>query len=255
MALNNKPSTATKPVVAPPAGATAPKAGGKRSASDELKAKGNALIAQMSEEQRGALGSKSGTLHFKNQIGLASKTSRRKVTTANGSENVPCSMPVGATFVSDEPIEIPQIPVEKNHITGVQPEDITYVQVAAGEEFHLTPVEYMYLLIRDEYAGLCEANGDPQGARFTPKLNAFMSGDSKAKLPTPAINLKQGSSKENMVDIDVKNGDKWEIRPGYERFAPLLRSSKPARARSTRTATPASTAVAVALKSLIPNAR
>lgn len=247
MALNNKSTNTTAPQApkAPEA-----KTAGRKSPNEEVIAKGTAIISQMSEEELATLGSKSHTLHFKHLLGLASKKSRRKV---SKDESKDCSTPVGIVLVSDEAIQVPVIDINKTKETGITPEDITYREVAAGEEFFVSYYEYMYLILRDEYAGLCEAKGDPQGAYFSPKLPAFAKGE--AKLPTPTINLKSGSVKENMVDIDVKTENGWEIQAGYEKFADLLRKSKPSKSGGTKSSTPTPTVVAVALRRMLEGAK
>lgn len=217
-----------------------------KTANEDVIAQGNALIAEMTEEQRSALGSKAGTLHFKHLLGLASKKSRRKV---SKDESLDCSTPVGIVFVSDEEIQVPVIDIKKDKTTGIAQEDITYRTVKAGEEFFVSYYEYMYLILRDEYAGLCEAKGDVHGAYFSPKLPAFAKGD--AQLPTPTINLKSGSVKENMIDIDQKVDNTWVIKEGYEKFADLLKKSTPKRSSGTKNSTPTPTVVAVALQKLL----
>ena len=244
--LNNKSTnTATPQAKAPETKNT-----GRKTANEEVIAKGTAIISQMTEEERAALGSKSHTLHFKHLLGLASKKSRRKV---SKDESKDCSTPVGIVFVSDEEITVPVIDINKNKDTGIASEDITYRTVAAGEEFQVTYYEYMFLILRDEYAGLCEAKGDVNGAYFSPKLPAFSKGE--AKLPTPTINLKSGSVKENMVDIDVKTENGWAIQEGYEKFADLLRKSKPSKSGGSKSSTPTPTVVAVALRRMLEGAK
>lgn len=247
MALTNNASKAVTPNAGAVSTATAAK-GKKTKANEEILAQGSEILASMSEEQRNALGSKSGTLHFQNLLGLASKKSSRRV---SANESVDCSTPVGIVLVSDEDIQVPVIDITKDKNTGIDPAtDITYRTVKAGEQFEVSYYEFMYLIIRDEYAGVCEANGDATGAYFSPKLPAFWKGD--AKLPTPTLNLKNGSVKASMIDIDEKGPNGWEIKPQYaEKFGALLRKSRPQRASGTKSATPAPTVVAVALQKIL----
>lgn len=119
----------------------------------------------------------------------------------------------------------------KNKETGIDVEkDISIREVKGGKEFYLTYYEFMFLIIRDEYAGFLEANNDPHGAYFSPKLVAFMDGEREdVKLPTPTINFAkgEGSIKALMVDIDEQSPDgKWVIKQGFERFAPLVHNGK-----------------------------
>lgn len=246
MALTNKANT-VKPNAGVAPTATTPK-GKKTAANEEVLAKGQEILASMSEEERKNLGSKSHTLHFVHLLGLASKKSSRRI---SATETRDCSTPVGVTLVSDIDIEVPVIDVLKNKDTGIDPKtDISYRKVKAGEQFDLTYYEFMYLILRDEYAGFCEANGDPKGCYFSPKLPAFWKGE--AKLPTPTINFKSGSVKATMIDIDEKGPNGWQIKPQYaEKFGPLLQKSKPQRAAGQKSATPAPTVVAVALQRIL----
>lgn len=246
MALANKANT-----VAPQAGVTAPQGAagkGKRTkANDEIIAKGTEILAGLSEEQRNALGSESGTLHFVQLLGLASKKSTRRV---SATESKDCSTPVGITLVSDKDIEVPVIDVTKNKDTGIEPEDIGTRAVKAGEQFDVTYYEFMYLILRDEYAGFCEANGDEKGAYFSPKLPAFWSG--QAKLPTPTVNFKNGSVKSSMIDIDEKGPNGWVIKPQYaEKFGALMVKRTPQRSAGAKSSTPAPTVVALALQNIL----
>ena len=247
MALTNKANT-----VAPTAGAVAPAGvnakGKKTKANEDILAQGSEILASLSEEQREALGAKSGTLHFVQLLGLASKKSSRRV---SATESKDCSTPVGITLVSDEAIEVPVIDVLKDKNTGIDPAtDISYRSVAAGEQFDVTYYEFMYLILRDEYAGFLEANGDEKGAYFSPKLPAFWKGD--AKLPTPTVNFKTGSVKSTMIDIDEKGPNGWVVKPQYaEKFGALMKKSTPQRAAGNKSATPAPTIVAVALQKIL----
>lgn len=213
-----------------------------------LIAEGNRLIKEMTEEEKANLGSKSDTLHFICQLGLASKKRSRKV---NG-ENTDSFTPVGVRLVSDIDIVVPYLKdVTKNNKTGIDPdEDFDYRMVSAGEEFTLTLYEFMYLITRDEYNGRLSAHKDGKDfyAYLSVKANAYgevyklmdNEGDKKdsktqpfkrkdAKLPTPTIIFERnnGSSRENMVDIDVRTEDgEWVIRKEYKRFEPLLSKRK-----------------------------
>lgn len=247
MALRNQQGAVADPAavqVAPNADAR----GKQTDASKEIFQRGNEVLAAMTEEQRNNLSSKSHTLHFVHLLGLASKKAMRRV---SPDENAPCSTPVGITLVSDEAIEVPVIDVLKDKMTGIDPAtDIGSRKVKAGEQFNVNYYEFMYLILRDEYAGFLEANGDPRGAYFSPKLPGFWAGD--AKLPTPTVNLKTGSIKTTMIDIDEKTPEGWIIKAPYqEQFGALLRRSRPQRAAGTKSATPQPTVVAMALQKIL----
>lgn len=224
------------------------------SANEELKEKGKLAVASFTAEARENLGSKSGTLHFVHQLGFASITGSRKV----GENTVKCSTPVGVKLTTD--IEITDVPVIENSAKaldeGVNPDEIKYITVPAGATFNLTLVEFMYLIVRDEYAGFLEVNGNEKGAYLSVKLQNFAA--KAAQLPTPTINFHTGSSKENMVDIDVKSENGWSVLPEYaEKFSSFLRQATPKRRATAQAATTIAspTLVAVALKSLLPGAK
>ncbi|MCC0567175.1 hypothetical protein [Brevibacillus borstelensis] len=196
--------------------------------NEDLIQQGKEILAAMSKEEIDLLGSKSGTLHFVHLLGLASKKTNRSIGGVNNRTYKDSSTPVGITLRSDIDIEVPVIDVLKNKDTGIDlEEDISDIWVKAGEEFHLTYYEFMFLILRDEYAGFFEANGNPSGAHLSIKSPAFMS--KKVKLPTPTINFTKGtgSIKACMIDIDEKSPDgTWVIKSGYEKFAPLVHNGK-----------------------------
>jgi hypothetical protein len=201
----------------------------------DLLQNGREIIAAMSEEEKRNLGSKSGTLHFVNLLGLQSKKSTRTVTDGQGRRYIKVSTPVGITLYSDNDIEVPVIDILKDKNNGIDIEkDISYEKINAGEYFDLTYYECMFLLLRDEYAGFCEANGDDKGLHLSVKSTAFMKGE--AKLPTPTFAFRRNNRikyagvdehspiKASIVDIDEKNSDgKWVINDAYvEKFGKLL---------------------------------
>lgn len=200
---------------------TVPKGASKTKGVDELANQGTAIISGMTDEQKEALGAKSGTLHFVHLLGLQSRKAERVVA---GRQTIETFTPVGVTLVCDEAISVPQIDITKDANTGIDPADVTYKEVPAGEEINLSYYEFMYLIVRDEYSGRFEVNGDPVGAYLAVKTPKFLEG--KAKLPTPTICFRgTGSPKETMIAIDAKGADdKWEIKPEYaEKFGALLK--------------------------------
>lgn len=246
MALTNeevKSNQATKAAVKTPG------TGKSKADSAVVQAKGREIVAAMSEEEKAALNSKSGSLHFVRLLGLGSKKSTRRV---GKNENAPCSFPVGITLRSDEDIQIPVIDINKNKETGIDyATDVQWTGVKAGEEFDLNYYEFMYLILQPGYDGSCEAGGDPSGLYFSPKLPAYIKGD--AKLPTPTINLKEGSIKAAIVDVDTKGTNGWEIKPEYaEKFGDLMKKTKPKRSGGGKSSTHTPpTLVAVALRDIL----
>lgn len=210
---------------------------------------GSAIIASMDEEESKNLSSKSNTLHFQHQLGLASTKSTRAVT---GGATLPTHENVGVTLKTDIDIIVPRIHVLKDKTTGINPEtDITYEEVKAGTIFDLTNYEFMYLIIRDEYAGFCEYGGAWDGVFFTVKTPPFFNG--KAKLPTPTINFRHGGSpKEGMVFVDYQDTTtkEWKIKPEYyDKFGPLLKESNVT--KNTKGPIQKANAVAVALQKIL----
>lgn len=216
--------------------------------SDYLAIKGNAILAGKTDEEKEKLGCKSDTLHFQFLLGLASKKSTRRV---SQNETKGCSTAVGVALVSDEDITVPVIDILKDKHTGIEPEDISYREVKAGELFYLSYYEFMYLIVRDEYAGVC-CNGDGEkDIYFTAKMPAYLNG--KTKLPTPTINMRYESIKKSIVNIDEKGADgEWFVKEPYaEKFGALIKKQTPKRSAGNKTATPKSTLVAVALKDIL----
>ncbi|MBG9456036.1 hypothetical protein ABE61_18810 [Lysinibacillus sphaericus] len=214
---------------------------------------GNRLIKEMTEEEKANLGSKSDTLLFICQLGLASKQKSRKIANYYGVEVTKISTPIGVKLKTDIDIKVPYLKdVTKNNKTGIDLiEDFDYRIVKAGEEFNLTLYEFMYLIIREEYNGRLRVNrnGKDFYAYLSVKANAYgevyklkdneeheinsethSSKRKDAKLPTPTIIFEKGngSSRENIVDIDVRTEDgEWVIKKEeYKRFEPLLNRRK-----------------------------
>lgn len=217
----------------------------KTKANQLLEDEGNRIIESMSEDEKAKLGSKSDTLHFICQLGLASKKRSRKV---NG-ENTDSFTPVGVKLRTDIDIKIPYLKdITKNNKTGIDPdEDFDYRIARAGEKFDLTLYEFMFLIVQDEYNGRLIVNGKDFYAYLSVKANAYgevykleeneaHDNDSgtrslkrkNAKLPTPTIIFEKnnGSSKENMIEIDRKEDGSWIIKEEFKRFEPLLSKRK-----------------------------
>lgn len=190
------------------------------------------------------LASKSSTLHFVTLLGLESKKSRRKTPETY----VKCPTTVGVTLKTDIAIKVPVIDVLKNKDTGIEPSDISWKSVKAGETFNLNMYELMYLVIKPEYSGFITRNGDDKGVYFAPKMSSFNSG--KSKLPTPALAFKNGtgSIKESMLVIDEQVNGQWEVKAEYkEQFGSLLER----KVRAKKESTPAPMLTALALQELL----
>lgn len=225
--------------------ASAPATTGKLKESKDVVEDGQRIIATLSEEERAKLGAKSSTLHFKYLLGLDSKKSSMRV---NKNESKPCATPVGLVFQSDIDIEVPVFDI----LQDTAPTEIPTKSVKAGEEFILSYLEYMYLMLRDDYMGLASYNGDPTACYFSAKLPKFLSG--KKSLPTPTANLRSGSIKETIVAIDEQsNQGGWVIKDEYkEKFGKLLEKRRPRRnTTGGKKSVPTPHAVAASLRNIL----
>lgn len=222
----------------------------KKKADKSYLTTGQAEIASMSEEEVANLGSKSNTLHFQHLLGLQSKKADR---VGKGRQSFESFKAVGVCLKTDIEIQVPVIDVTKDKNTGINPEtDITYRTVGAGETFELNYYEFMYLIIRDEYAGFCSREGDAKGVYFSAKMSSFLK--NQAQLPTPTINFSgDGSPKEGMIAIDRKEADgKWVIKDEYkDAFGALLKRKTPVRSGESKPSIPTPTVTAVALSKIL----
>lgn len=202
--------------------------------SDDMNKLGAQLYSKMSAEEQDNLGSKRNTLHYVRALGRQSVASSRLDTTT---KKTVASLPVEAVeLLTDEELLVPVIEVIKPQTrlkVGVDPDkDITYKTVAAGEKFVVTVYEALFLFMRDEFAGFCEAGGDPEGLRLVVRPQNLFSGDQK--LPTPYLALRDRPIKAEVHAIDQKNAaDEWEPKPEYaDRFAPLFVKTSAGRGNS-----------------------
>lgn len=181
------------------------------------------------EEEKAAFGRDRASLVFVNTLGLQS---RKRTRMTSGSTPIDSFETVGLKLKSDKPVSVPVIDIRHNQLTGIPEGAIGSKDVAAGEIFVLSMMEFMYFIIREEYSGACsDGRGDTAGLTLAVKLSKMFSHE--AQLPTPTLNFKGGGSpKENQEAIDTKTGDdKWEIKPEYaEKFGALLERKTPVRA-------------------------
>ncbi|WP_079913064.1 hypothetical protein [Paenibacillus sp. 32352] len=233
---------------------------GKSDTKKNIEAYGKQLRYAMSQEEQDSLGSKWSTLHFIKLLGLESI----QVTRNNGGTDM---KPVGVLLVSDIDIDdVPVIDVKLDKDTGVDIErDIEYRKVKAGEEFALSYYEFMFLVLRDEYAAFVSFEGF-KAVCLSTKTAEFLdyideSGDFKVlegednpvgynriKLPTPTITFVKvkdedgnvinfGSIRDNHIfSIDEQLANQtWRISPEFEadkyigRFRELIPKDKRAK--------------------------
>jgi hypothetical protein len=244
MALSKNPNAAGPAVAVPGAGdgiAVTSRAKKLDPQKDAFEKSANEEYNNLSEDQKAALCSESGSLHFVSMLGMVHVKALRRGQNREGIDT--CKM-YGIRMVSDKPIKIPQIPIQYDHITGVPEGVLTYKDVKAGEQFDLSTIEFMYLIIRPEYSGVCDdGKGNPNGLFLSVKTGKYFA--SNAKMPTPTANLKgDGSPKETVIAIDEQVMDEsgkpiWVIKQEFkEKFGPLLQKERASRATTSRTKDP-----------------
>lgn len=132
------------------------------------------------------------------------------------------TVPVGVTLMSEIDLKVPVLPYSFEYEDGIDPHVIQYKDVKAHEEFHMTLYEFMYLLLQDEYVGVCRIQGSSDNAELDFKdFEGYLTG--KCGLPQPKLEIKDRKvikSKEIYRKLD----DKIEILPEFrEKFGVLLR--------------------------------
>lgn len=191
---------------AAPAAAPTPGAGGKgvNSKTEAFKAKGAALRAQMSDDQKATEGSKSDKVAFVCALGDPS----RKQARVENKTSVPSYVVVGYKFRALEDMTVPHAPLKQGMRTILDVEEATEKQIPAGQEFHLNIVETAMLISRVEYAGRFSGEG------VQVALSVKTSNDREE--PLPILNkVGAGSIKENMELIaDMVGGDGTEKNRG-----------------------------------------
>lgn len=189
---------------------------------------GKNVLNSLDTETRSLIRSKCHTLHFVKLLALNSQRADRQV---EGGETKVSHKAVGIVLITDEDLEVPDIPSEYDNETGIPSEEIKMKKIPAGSQFFLTYYEFMFLMFRIEFAGFCSRGDDPYGVYFSPKMPKFLNGEKK--LPTPTINfLKAGSPKEVMDYVDEydHNIKTWVVKEEYrEKFGSYLSTYTPER--------------------------
>jgi len=220
------------------------------------------IIKDLSEEELSKLGSMSGTLHFVRLLGMASKKDTRTVKKYkfdgdNIGRDIEWFTPVGVELISDIDISVPVIDMHlvkelmRKKRPGEPPTyfdpkgDVGERKVRANEPFYLSLYEFLFLMIRDEYAGMLrrDETDDDWGVniefKWTNALEQYSDGSwglksmtdefgtKKFVLPTPYVRYFArggGGPKVGMIVIDeVDDQGVWRIKDEYKRFEPLLK--------------------------------
>ncbi|HBG5344166.1 TPA: hypothetical protein KQG29_001530 [Clostridioides difficile] len=200
--------------------------------SIDLAEYGENNLSTKSKDEKEKLGRYSSTLTFINFLAQGSnqKARRKQSISPTGEKNISQELSpkrVGAYFVTDRKIEIPRIKigldVEKEPLDIEK--DITYEVIEPGQEFEMTTYEAALLLIRDDFCGYCNYEGDPKGARLTFNTRSYKKSEDKKGLPTPWIYVKDAS--EILIDERDPVTRIWKIKPEFQnRYGHLIERKK-----------------------------
>lgn len=203
--------TAKAPQTAPKAD-TVKGAKGKDSKVEQFKRDGASLRAAMSEDQKALEGSKSDTIEFVSCLGNPMKKRNRKTE----GKYVDAVAVVGYRFKSTEDIQVPVAPFKD------EPKDQYDVNktgekraVKAGEEFDVNVIEAAILMSQVEYAGTASGGGQ--------EVYMYPNSSQDSAMPRPAFRSTGGSIKENTIMIAEKVGEEWQVKPGFEAFAAVVK--------------------------------
>lgn len=235
---------------------------GETEANKVITAFGTEIYNNLSDVEREKLGNMSGTLHFVRLLGMASKKDTRTVKKYkfdgdNIGRDIEWFTPVGVELISDIDISVPVIDMHlvkelmRKKRPGEPPTyfdpkgDVGERKVRANEPFYLSLYEFLFLMIRDEYAGMLrrDETDDDWGVniefKWTNALEQYSDGSwglksmtdefgtKKFVLPTPYVRYFArggGGPKVGMIVIDeVDDQGVWRIKDEYKRFEPLLK--------------------------------
>lgn len=198
----------------------------------QFKARGEALGAQMSEEEKAKEGTKRGAIAFVCALG----NPKQKQDRVTGGKSVPCYKPVGYKFEALEDIVVPVIPLKDNYtsLIDVAVENASTITVKAGDTFVCNLREYGALISQTEYNGIFNGKGREVF------LGVTFAGNRTE--PYPILKASEGSVKENMeliADVEeVKGADgaptkKYTVKDEYaEKFGMLFKARSATRTGS-----------------------
>lgn len=225
MAITNNPALRENAAPAPAtqtapqtAGTAAPKAkattGGKAGGKSEaFRNTGREILANMSEDEKAAMGSKSNAIAFVTALG----DPRQKQDRVQGNATVPSWLVVGFRFKAVEPVTIIRKPFNNppKDILDVDHSSMVTETIPAGQTFDLNLTETARLLAQHVYGGA--ATGGEKGVFLTYKESQTR----KDPLPVLAC-IGKGSVKEGMILIADKVGEnEYKVKPEFQAFAPL----------------------------------
>ena len=164
------------------------KGGDKR--HDQLVAKGQAIRAKMSDEEKQLEGSKSDKVVFVGALGDPNKPQSRK----ENNQDIPSYVVVGYAFKALEDMTVPRADLKKQFKNFMDVGQLTEETVKAGETFYLNVFETGVLISKPVYAGSFTGEGT------TVTLSAKYAQNREE--PLPVLNkVGKGSVKENMILI------------------------------------------------------
>lgn len=211
---------ATAPTATPKNADTA-----RKQLHQQFKAEGEALGAQMTEDQKALEGSKSASIAFICALG----NPKQKQDRVSGKQSIPCYKPVGYKFMALEDVKVPVFPIKDGYQTliDVDVAAASEVTVKKGQTFVCNLREFGELISKTQFGGSFEGNGKRV------YLGVTFSGSRLE--PYPILRTAEGSVKESMELIaDVtENADgtkNYTIKDEYaEKFAVLLKGRKASR--------------------------
>jgi hypothetical protein len=176
---------------------------------------GESIRSNMTEEEKAAEGSKSGTLEFVHCLGNPKVPQPRK---ENG-QTIPSVQVVGYTFKTTEDIDVPVMPYVEGASSNLL--NVEYGaetrHIAAGTTFNLNVLEAGGLLSKVEYAGKASGGGRPV------VLAVSFSKTRPDPLPQLRLESQSGSIKDTIIDVATKGADgKWACKPEYQEFGKLF---------------------------------
>lgn len=230
MSMSDKMSQAggivTPQSKAPASATTVSKQSGNKK-TEAFKASGEAIRAQMSDDQKAIEGSKSDKVAFVACLGNPARAQARKT----GGEYTDSYQVVGYQLKVLEDCAVPVAPLAeqcKDILDVVTPPSMRNAK--AGEVVNLNVVETAMFISRPEYAGTFAGEGK------TVYISAVSS--QARKDPYPCLKTTDGSIKENMILIAEMEGQENgkggvpRIKEEFAAFAPLYVKKKSKRAGS-----------------------
>ena len=195
--IKSAEGTSAKAPVSAPAPATAGNKA-KNGAQAAFRAKGAALRAKFTEDEKAMEGTKQDKVAFVSTLGNPARRQDR----VEDKKSIPSYEVCGYRFKALEDMEVPVIPLKSSNYTDVDYTKATTKAVKAGEIFDLNIMETASLITRVEYAGTFSGENTPV------QLSAKSSKVRDIPLPILTLASAKGSIKSTMILIADITEDK-----------------------------------------------